>query len=48
MNLQASGVVKRALSQVGYKEGPNNQSKYGSWAGLPEPELVRGFRLLGI
>lgn len=26
-------IVARALSQVGYKEGPNNDNKYGVWAG---------------
>jgi len=27
-------VIQVAANQVGYKEGPNNQSKYGAWYGL--------------
>jgi len=30
----AERIIARALSQVGYKEGPNNQSKYGAWYGM--------------
>ena len=31
----ADRIVARALSQVGYKEGENNSSKYGTWYGMP-------------
>lgn len=34
MKTLAERIVARALSQVGYKEGPNNQNKYGEWAGM--------------
>lgn len=27
-------LVKTALSQVGYKEGRNNDNKYGKWMGV--------------
>ena len=27
-------IVARALTQVGYKEGPNNENKYGAWYGM--------------
>ena len=30
----ADRIVARALSQVGYKEGPNNENKYGAWYGM--------------
>ena len=43
MSVQAQGIIKRALSQVGYKEGPNNQSKYGSWAGYPDQSWCAAF-----
>jgi hypothetical protein len=35
MTTLAQRIVARALSQVGYVEGPNNASKYGTWAGYP-------------
>lgn len=34
-NKQIEGVVARALKEVGFKEGENNDSKYGTWAGYP-------------
>ena len=34
MSVQADLVVKVALSQVGYKEGKNNDTMYGKWYGL--------------
>ena len=30
----ADRIIARAFSQVGYKEGPNNENKYGAWAGM--------------
>ena len=35
MDTLAQRLISRAASQVGYKEGPNNASKYGTWAGYP-------------
>lgn len=43
MGVQAQGIVKRALSQVGYKEGPSNESKYGTWAGYPNQSWCAAF-----
>lgn len=43
MSIQAQGIVKRALSQVGYKEGPSNASKYGTWAGYPNQSWCAAF-----
>ena len=28
-------IVDMAISQLGYTEGPNNDTKYGDWYGLP-------------
>lgn len=32
--MSANQVVAIALKEVGYKEGPNNATKYGAWYGL--------------
>ncbi len=32
---QAADILGVALTQVGYTEGPNNDTKYGDWYGLP-------------
>lgn len=35
MGQQAQLVVARAKTQIGYKEGANNLTKYGQWYGIP-------------
>jgi len=39
----ASRLVETALSQEGYEEGPNNDSKYGDWYGLSNAEWCAMF-----
>ena len=34
MNAQAAAVIAAAKSQVNYKEGANNDSKFGAWYGM--------------
>ena len=34
MNAQAAAVIAAAKSQVNYKEGVNNDSKFGAWYGM--------------
>ena len=34
MNAQAAAVIAAAKSQVGYKEGVNNDNKFGIWYGM--------------
>lgn len=40
---QRADIIGVALTQLGYKEGPDNASKYGSWIGLPNTAWCASF-----
>lgn len=40
---QRKDIIGIALTQVGYREGPNNSTKFGTWYGLPNQEWCATF-----